>query len=106
MRKLDLTNYDVVEQDSDGKNHILPYRLTDSLVALLFTPALKLTAREVIEQNKLPEKIIAAKDFILLEEDEYNKLVKAVEAFAGYRKADTELVRRVLEAEKVDVVEK
>jgi predicted glycosyltransferase involved in capsule biosynthesis len=102
MRKFDVTEYEVTM--ADGQT--LPYRVKDSAITILFNPERKLTALELLKTNKLAEQIMDAKGSILLEEAEYAQLKGACETVRGYGKEDIELVRRVLEAQEIDVIEK
>ena len=113
MRKLDLTNYTVTMKVPDKANPgeeigvTLPYRVKDSIVNLLFIPGLKLSGIDLIKQNVLAMKIEAWKDgAILLEEEEWLKIKKAVDTYTGFDRQAVELVRRVLDAPKVEVIEK
>lgn len=108
-RKINLEDYEVevFARDEDGKEKLvkIPYRVKSSIEAVMFNPSLKLDGRQLILQNKVYEKIEKAEKEILLDSDDYNKLKQAVDRFEGFRKADLELVTRVLEAEEVDVEE-
>lgn len=103
MRRLDLTPYDVEVRGPEGVR-TLPYDLVESVVGLLFHPDLKLSARELIGRQGLGEKLEAG-GVVLLEEAEHAILVQAVEAFRGFTRNETELVRRVLDAPVVPVAE-
>jgi hypothetical protein len=96
MRKIILAPYQFEGRD---------YQVKESLSSLLFIPGLSLTARQVVENDRLACKIERANGSVLLEEAEYETLKRAVEAFRGYSRADLELVTRVLEAPEIGVVE-
>lgn len=96
MRKIDITPYQVGEGE---------YPVRDTLINLLYSSHLRLGARALIENGLIARKIESAKDAVLLEESEYEKLKHAVETFEGYGKADFELVHRVLNAPEVPVRE-
>lgn len=107
MRKLAVSDYAVKARNQDGAIVDAPYNVKESLVTILFHPALKLEARELLRRDKLANKILDCKDgMVLLEEAEWQKLETAVNTISGYSRADIELVRRVLEAEQVEVAEK
>ena len=58
----------------------------------------------ISEQNVLAIKLEQCKDDeILLEEDEYQRIKKAVDAFKGFNRNDVELVTRINDAELVEV---
>ena len=103
MRRLDLTPYDVEVTGPEGLV-TLPYDLGQSLVGLLYQPDLKLSAREIVARQGLAERI-AAGGVVLLEDADYTIVLGAVEAFRGFTRNDTWLVRRVFDAPVVAVAE-
>ncbi|MFH2095498.1 MAG: hypothetical protein ABIJ16_07330 [Bacteroidota bacterium] len=105
MRKINLKDYTVEVRMQQGVEQV-NYEVKTSIVNLLFHPDLKLNAVALLEQNKLAEKILATEQEILLEEAEYGKVKQAVGVVTGLGKNDVELVKRVLEAEEISVVEK
>jgi len=110
MRKLNLKDYTVKTRVPDqmelGKfiDAEFPYPFKDSILNLLFVPALQLNGAELVKQNVLAMKLEQCKeDEILLEDEEYNRIKKAVDTFQGFGKNDVELVIRNNEAEVVEV---
>ena len=110
MRKLNLRDYTVKVKVPDKMNPgqeidaEFPYRFKDSVLNLLFTKELQLSGAELVKQNVLAMKLEQCKeDSILLEEDEYQRIKKAVEVFKGFGRNDVELVTRINEAEVVEV---
>lgn len=96
---------------ADGTFEPKPYNVKESMVSCLLHPALKLTGRELLLRNKLASRIeeaeiIEGNGFILVEEEDYRKLQQAFETIEGFTKNDMELVRRVLDAEEIEVSEK
>ncbi len=111
MRKIVLQNYMVMSPMPDGSFASKPYNVKESMVSCLLHPSLKLTGRELLLRNKLATwieeaEIIEGKGHILVEEEDYRKLKQAFETIQGFTKSDMELVRRVLEAEEIEVAEK
>jgi len=113
MRKLNLKDYTVIVRTPDqmklGKfiDAEFPYPVKDSILNLLFVPALQLNGAELVKQNVLAMKLEQCKeDNILLEDEEYNRIKKAIDTFKGFGKNDVELVERINEAEKVEVEQK
>lgn len=111
MRKIQLQNYMVKLPAADGNFEPKPYNVKESMVSCLLHPALKLTGRELLLRNKLASRIeeaeiVEGNGHILVEEDDYRKLKSAFETIEGFTKSDMELVRRVLEAEEIEVAEK
>ena len=94
MKELDLTEYEV-----EG----LKIKPKIALGNVLYRPELKLSARDLLTQAALVEKIETAGDTVLLEDAEYARVKKAFETITGYGRADIPLVRRVMEAPDVAV---
>jgi len=110
MRKLSLKDYTVKVKVPDRMNPgqeieaEFPYRFKDSVLNLLFNPALQLNGAELVKQNVLAIKLEQCKDDeILLENDEYARIKQAVDSFKGFGRNDVGLVTRINEAEVVEV---
>jgi len=110
MRKLNLKDYTVKMKVPDNMNPgkeievELPYHFKDSVLNLMFIRELQLSGAELVKQNVLAIKIETCKDDeILLEEDEYERIKKAVDVFKGFNRNDVELVTRINEAEVVEI---
>ena len=115
MRQIDITDYIVSlpnpkagEECKDGSVEPavvdLPYHVKESVVELLFARDNRLSGTELLARDKLAHKINDCPDgSVLLEEDEWNKLVTAINTVTGLGRTDVELVHRILEAEKVEV---
>jgi hypothetical protein len=87
-----------------------PYNVKDSMVNCLLHPSLQLTGRELLLRDKLATRIeeteiIKGDGHVLIEEEDYRKLRQAFEKIEGFAKSDMELVRRVLEAEEIEMGE-
>ena len=111
MRKLNLKDYTVKGKvmGGDGKpiDIEVPYHVKDSILNLMFIRDLQLSGAELVKQNVLAIKLETCKDDeILLEDDEYNRIKKAVDTFKGFIRNDVELVTRINEAEVVEVTKK
>ena len=110
MRKLNLKDYTVKIRAPDKMNPgqiiegEMPYHVKDSILNLLFNPALQLGGAELVKQNVLAMKLEQCKDgVILLEDEEYNRIKKAIDTFKGFNRNDVKLVTRINEAEVVEV---
>jgi len=110
MRKLNLKNYTVKVDTQDKMNPgqlikaELPYQVKTSLLNLMFIPDLQLNGAELVKQNVLAMKLEQCKeDEILLEDEEYNRIKRAIDTFKGFGRNDVELVTRINEAEVVEV---
>lgn len=106
MRKIDLSKYEVVVPSADGQAKTDFYDVKESLSMCLTHPSLQLDGRELLKRSKIIDKIEAADGTLMLEEAEYDKVKQAFETIKGFSKNDMELVRRVLEAEEIEVKEK
>lgn len=104
-RKISLKNYNVTVKSPNNETKEIPYDIKESLIEILFNPELKLTARQLLKANDLASKIEKANDNILLNDVEYEKLKHALETVKGLTKNEIVLVKRVLQAEEVDVEE-
>jgi hypothetical protein len=105
MRKINLDPYEAELETTEGMKKA-PYDVRMSLSNLLFNPGLKLNSRDLLDNDRLSQKILTEKtSSALLEEAEYKRLKSAVESFNGFTKTDVELVRRVLDAPEVPVKE-
>lgn len=105
MRKIELQNYLVTLTRENGEVESKPYNVKDSIISCFLHPALKLTGRELLLRGKLTKQIEEANGSILVEEENYRKLRQAFERIEGFTRNDMELVRRVLEAEEIEVGE-
>jgi gamma-glutamylcysteine synthetase len=105
VRRIDLTDYETEVLTEDGMKTI-PYNVKESIDLAMYHPDLKLGWRELFENDRVAQKIKSANGSVLLEESEYTSIKRVFETIQGFRKQDLELVRRVLEAPKVEVTER
>jgi hypothetical protein len=100
MRKLDLRDYNVTQKVMGGDGEPVevtsPYNVKDSVINVMFFPALKLQGAALVRQNILAMKIEQAEDEVMLEEEEYERVKAAVEAYPAQSRADVEFVDRIL----------
>lgn len=113
MRKLNLKDYTVKIKVPDKINPgqeidiEMPYRSKSSILNLMFIKELQLSGADLVKQNVLALKLEQCKDDeILLEEEEWQRIKKAVDVFKGFSRNDVELVTRINEAEVVEVEQK
>ena len=113
MRKLNLKDYTVKVKSPDQMNPgqvieaDFPYKFKDSVLNLLFTRELQLSGAELVKQNVLAMKLEQCKaGEILLEDEEYSRIKRAIDVFKGFNRNDVELVTRINEAEVVEVKSK
>jgi len=108
MRNLNLKDYTVTGKVRGGDGNLVditaPYHFKDSILNLLFQRELQLSGAELVKQNVLAMKLENCKDdAILLEDDEYQRIKKALDTFKGFGRNDVEFVTRVTEAVVVEV---
>ena len=104
MREINLDPYLVEATLPDGSKKSFPYDVRTSICNALYFPELKLGVQDLLENDRLAQKIKAWPDqTLLLEEAEYSRVSVAFEAHRGYNERDVELVRRVMEAPEVAV---
>ena len=109
MRKLNLKDYTIKMKVPDKMNPgqlieaEIPYPVKDSILNLLFIRELQLGGAELVKQNVLAMKLEQCKGEILLEEDDYQRIKRAIDTFKGFGRNDVELVTRINDAEVVEV---
>jgi len=109
MRKLNLKNYTVKakipDQANPGKmfDAEFPYEGKTSILNLLFIPELQLSGAELVRQIMLAVKLEnCTQNEIDLEDEEYQRIKRAFDAFKGFGRADVELVTRINGAAEVE----
>ena len=106
MRKINTKNYTVdVKEPGTNKLIPLPYEVKELLVGVLMHPSLQIAGAELYKRMPIADKIKKADGEVLLEEEEYAKLLDAVNRIQGFGMNDSELVRRVIEAKEIPVEE-
>jgi len=108
MRRINLENYtEMVREEVSGQIVELPYPVKDSMVDVLLSRELGLSAREALGREDLARKIKDCPDgTILIEENDYTKLVTAIDTIKGWSRTDIEFLKRITEAPEVEVEEK
>ena len=100
MRKRDLRNYQYTQKVQNPVKGIeeitLPYLVKDSILNILFLPDLRLQGAELVRQNILAIKVEQSEEEVILEEEEYQRIKKAAEAYKAQGRADVELIDRIL----------
>ncbi|MEN6396736.1 MAG: hypothetical protein ABFC78_09665 [Methanoregula sp.] len=105
MREINLDPYFVEAELPDGTKKPFPYIVKQSICGALFLPEQRLGMAELLDNDRLAQKIKAWPEGspLLLEEAEYQKIRAAFEAHRGYTEHDVELVRRIMNAPEVAV---
>lgn len=95
-------------RDADTQEDVkLPYDVKNSLIEVLLSKNLGLSAREALDRDVIARRIRDCPDgIILLEEEEYTKLVTAIDTIMGWGRVDIEFLKRITEAPEVEVEEK
>lgn len=102
--KIDLRNYQVqVATDRKGVAVFDDYDVKDSLVRMLWNPALELTVEQAFETKPLVDRIRATKDGIVIDQSDYVRLKKALAVIRGAQEDDLELFRRIRDAKEVEL---
>ena len=100
MRKLDLGSFDVTQKVKGGDGEIIEvtgsYNVKDSVLNIMFLPALELRGAALVKQNVLAMKIEQSDGNVMLEEEEYARVRHAAELYPGQRRADATLINRIL----------
>ena len=104
MRKLDLTDYTVEVMTEEGAKNA-PFPFKSNLIEVLFNPKLEISAIDLLKRDDIARAILAAGDSMLLEESDYGIIKDAIERMRGYQRYAVEMVRRVIDAPRVDVTE-
>ena len=102
-KKIDLSGYSTGQRDEKGEP--VTYDVRKSLVNVLFHPGLQLDPFQVLEANELADKIRIGGDEILLSQSEYAKVLAGLKVVKGCQEADVEFVRRLINAEEVELQE-
>jgi len=106
-RKIILISYDIEISDANGSIKKIPYDIKRSIADIFLAPHLKLNGSSLIKNWKIAEKILGCEeDFILLTPEEFSILSSAIEVIDVFTKNDVEMIRRIQEAEVVEVEEK
>jgi len=84
----------------------MPYEVKPSLIELMFSRELHLSGIELLERDDLARKVKDCDGVLLLEETDWQKLKTSAESTTGFSRPDVELIRRILNAEEVEVEEK
>jgi len=109
LRKILLTRYKVEVVGPQGKK-ASEYDVKSSIESVLLATGpnteQKLSMVDLLRNARIAEKIKNSKDFILLEEAEFNVVKASFDAYKGFGQFEVELCRRIAQAEQVEVSEK
>lgn len=106
MHKIDVSSYKVEVKDLATSQPVtIDYEVKEMLVGILLHPTLQMTGAEMYARMPIADKIKSADGEVLLEDNEYSKLLDAVNRIKGFGMNDRELVKRVIDARGVAVQE-
>lgn len=107
MRRINLEDYMETIRDEESREDVeVPYPVKNSMIELLLSRDLGLSAREALDREDLARRIRDNSDgTILLEEGEHAKLVAAVDTIKGWSRTDIEFLHRIIDAPVVPVEE-
>jgi len=111
LRKIDLTPYTVEMRDQDGNIVAIPYNIRESIESVMTATGnittQRLSMNELLRNYEIAQKIRNAKEnYVLLEENEYQRVLKSFQAFRGFSRNEVEMCKRIKNAETVEVTEK
>ena len=99
-----MSPYTVSARTPDGQTKEINYGIKESMVEILYNPALKLNSINLLKQETLAKKIAdCVGDELLLEEEEYSRLSHALSVIEGLGKNDISMCHRIIDAETVTV---
>lgn len=98
MRKIDIRSFKQERGDI-----VIDYPMKQNLKNMLM---FRISGSELYDRIATANKIMVAEKFVHFSEEEWSKLEQAIRAFPACTSNDEELVKRVLEAEKVEMEEK
>jgi hypothetical protein len=105
MRKIRIDDYKVpVAKMVNGERveTLEAYEVKKSLCMILFHTNQQISAREAIVRDALCTRIEnTIDDYILLEEEDYNRFVKSIDTIPAIGRNDVELVHRIYDAKEV-----
>lgn len=105
MFRIDVTEYSFTAKTPDGQTVSTPYDVKDSMATILLNPQQKLNGTSLLRSNMIAEKILKAEGSVLLEDAEYQTLRNAADTTVGFDRQDVELVRRIMDAPRIEVKE-
>lgn len=105
MRKINVNSYPIKVKNPSGQFMSIDYNVKEMLVGVLLHPTLGITGAELYVRMPIADKIKQANDEVLLEENEYAKVLSAVNTIKGFGMNDSEMVRRIVEAKEITVSE-
>lgn len=105
MRKIDISSYPIQLKAPSGEKIDIQYDMKEMLVGLLLHTSLGLTGQEIYKRTPIADKIKNADGEVLLEEDEYAKILGAVNTVKGFGMNDGVMIKRIIDAKEVAVEE-
>jgi hypothetical protein len=108
-KKIDLKNYFVKNNDPLGttESKEVEYNVKEAMVNIITSPQQKHKGFRQLYYDDIAREILNAKeDFIILDQSKYDEVYKCFDDIIGYSRNDAELLRRIKDAETVELEEK
>ena len=108
-RKIQISSYkiDLVTVAGGGTGRKQDYNVKESIINVITAPEQKHKGFTHLEYMEISKKIMdCQEDYIILSEEEYQKIYRAFDNFSGYSRFDGELLERIKNAEQVELEEK
>lgn len=102
MKKLNLENYFVKINTKEGKKDI-PYDVKTSLKNVLFDIRQRLDHIQLFEVMDVWKKIENEEIEVILEDSEFNIIIRSLNLFKGWSENDYEFVKRIKEVESFEI---
>ena len=105
MIKLNIKSY-IVQVVTPKGQKALPYDVRKSITNVVLSPDQKLNMADLLRYSKITDRVEACeKDFILLEDADFQVIKQAFNKFMGFGQNEVELCRRIEEAQEIEVKE-
>ena len=102
--KIDVRSYMVPNPMAEG-GEAVELSVKDNLVSILFHSELKLGAEEMFKAKDLADKIRAAKNYLLVDKSEMDRLKRSYAIVKGLPERFIEFLGRIRDAEEVSLKE-
>lgn len=107
--KIDLAEYQfegrMLDEKGQAITRMIPYKVKESLAAMLFLPDLKLTLEEAFKAKELADRVRASDSYILLDSAEMTRIRQSYNIIRGPGEHELEFFRRIKEAKEVEAGE-
>ena len=102
--KVDVRSY-MVPNPASESGEMVELSVKDNLVSILFHSDLKLGAEDMFKAKDLADKIRAAKDYVLVDKSEMERIKRSYAMLKGLPERFIEFLERIRDAEEVSLKE-